>query len=332
MKKLVKYVVPLALLATTAFVAVPATSGASTRATANAASSKITIGYMNEIDGVPFVQIVKNSVLAAAKKAGVKVDVCNPNGDAQAAVSCAAQFKTEGVKGILNFQADAAAASRVCSAGPKVPVIAFDIVQKPCQTMFYGANNAYAGKLAGKALGQFSKKKFNCKIDAFMLMDDPAVGVVNNERMNGMLNGYKTVCGTPPNITYVNGGGATDPAIAPATDALTRLSGKHKILVVSLNDDMAIGAVKAAQSSNRLGDIYVGAQGGDPTSWPYLCGKQSFKHWEADTAYFPELYGSRTVPLLVDLIKGKKEPKTVYTNHKVITPANIKTIYPKACS
>jgi ABC-type sugar transport system substrate-binding protein len=63
-----------------------------------------------------------------------------------------------------------------------------------------------------------------------------------------------------------------------------------------------------------------------------LCGKQSFKHWVADTAYFPELYGTRTVPLLLDLIKGKKEPKTVYTNHKVITPSNIKSIYPKACS
>ncbi len=111
--------------------------------------------------------------------------------------------------------------------------------------------------------------------------------------------------------------------------SLTRLTGKHKILVVSLNDDMAIGAVKAAQASNRLGDIYVGAQGGDPTAWPYLCGKQSFKHWEADTAYFPELYGARTVPLLVNLIKGKKEPKMVFTNHKVITPANIKSIYPR---
>jgi ribose transport system substrate-binding protein len=198
MKKLLKYVLPLAVAVTaaTAFIVGPATAGAKVKA--HPASSKITIGYMNEIDGVPFVQIVKNSVLAAAKKAGVKVDVCNPNGDAQAAVNCAAQFKTEGVQGILNFQADAAAASRVCSAGPKVPVIAFDIVQKPCQTMFYGANNAYAGQLAGKALGKFSKKKFNCKIDAFMLMDDPAVGVVNGERMNGMLNGYKSVCGTPP--------------------------------------------------------------------------------------------------------------------------------------
>jgi ribose transport system substrate-binding protein len=332
MRKFAKYLGPLAVLAIAAGVAIPGIAGAKPQPTAHAAAKKIVIGYMNEIDGVPFVQIVKNSVLAAAKKAGVTVDVCNPNGDAQQAVNCAAQFKTEGVQGILNFQADAAAASRVCAAGPKVPVIAFDIVQKPCQTMFYGANNSLAGMLSGTALGQFAKKKFGCKIDAFMVMDDPAVGIVNNERMNGMINGYATVCGKPKNLIYVNGGGATDTAIQPATDTLTRLTGDHKILVVSLNDDMAIGAIKAAQSSNRLGDIWVAAQGADPTAWPYLCGKEPFKNWEADTAYFPELYGTRTVPLLLDLIAGKKEPATVYTNHKVVTPSNIKTVYPKACS
>ncbi|HEY2651371.1 MAG TPA: substrate-binding domain-containing protein [Solirubrobacteraceae bacterium] len=330
MRKLVKYLVPLAMVASMAIVAAPALAGANPAA--HAASKKITIGYMNEIDGVPFVQIVKNNVLAAAKKAGVTVDVCNPNGDAQQAVNCAAQFKTEGVQGILNFQADAAAAARVCAAGPKVPVIAFDIVQKPCQTVFYGANNSLAGKLSGAALGVFSKKKFGCKIDAFVVMDDPAVGVVNNERMNGMIHGYESVCsGKPANLTYVNGGGATSTAIAPASSALTRLTGDHKILVVSLNDDMAIGAIKAAQSAGRLGDIYVGAQGADPTAWPYLCGKQPFKNWEADTAYFPELYGNRTVPLLLKLIHGQKVPKIVYTQHKVVTPANIKSIYPNAC-
>jgi ribose transport system substrate-binding protein len=332
MRRLARYVVPLVVLGVVAAVAVAAAAGQSRGPEkAQAPNAKVTIGYMDEIEGVPFVQIVKNSVLAAAKKAGVKVDVCSPNGDAQAAVNCAAQFKAQGVQGILNFQANAAAAPRVCAAGPKVPVIAFDIHQPPCQTVFYGANNSLAGKLSGVALGQFAKKKFNCKVDAFVSMEAPAVGIVNFQRANGMLSGYKSVCGTPPNIIHVDGKGSTDASIQPATDTLTRLTGKHKILVVSLNDDMGIGMVKAAQSANRLGDIWVGAQGADPTSWPYLCGKEAFKNWEADTAYFPELYGNRTVPLLLSLIAGKKEPKVVYTNHKVVTPANIKSIYPKAC-
>ena len=293
---------------------------------------QIVIGYIDHIDAIPFVRLVRQSIQTVGTKEGAKVLVCYPNGDAQKAVNCASQFKAQHVDGIINFQPVEAAGPRVCAAGPKVPVIAIDIHQRPCETVFFGANNTAAGMLAGKALGVFSKAKFNCKIDAFVSMEAPAVGIVNTQRALGMLHGYQTVCpGTPPNYLRVDGKGTTDTSIQPATDTLTRLTGKHKILVVSLNDDMAIGMVKAAQSSSRLGDIWVAAQGADPTSWPYICGKQPFKQWEADTAYFPELYGSHVVPALISLIEGQPEPKVIYTDHRVVTPADIKTVYPNAC-
>jgi ribose transport system substrate-binding protein len=297
-----------------------------------AAKKQIVIGYIDHIDSIPFIRLVRNSIQTEGAKEGAKILVCYPNGDAQKAVNCAAQFKSQKVDGIINFQPVEAAGPRVCAAGPKVPVVAIDIHQRPCETVFFGANNTAAGMLAGRALGQYSKATFNCKIDAFVSMEAPAVGIVNTQRALGMLHGYQTVCpGNPPNYTRVDGKGTTDTSIQPATDTLTRLTGKHKILVVSLNDDMAIGAIKAAQSSGRLGDIYVAAQGADPTSWPYMCGKQPFKHWVADTAYFPELYGSHVVPIIISLIEGQPEPKIVYTNHRVVTPDNIKTIYPSAC-
>ena len=293
---------------------------------------QIVIGYIDHIDAIPFIRLVRQSIQTVGTKEGAKVLVCYPNGDAQKAVNCASQFKAQHVDGIINFQPVEAAGPRVCSAGPKVPVNAIDIHQRPCETVFFGANNTAAGMLAGKALGAFSKAKFSCKIDAFVSMEAPAVGIVNTQRALGMLHGYQSVCpGTPPNYIRVDGKGTTDTSIQPATDTLTRLTGKHKILVVSLNDDMAIGMIKAAQSSSRLGDIWVGAQGADPTSWPYICGKQPFKQWEADTAYFPELYGSHVVPTLISLIEGQPEPKVIYTDHLVVTPANIKTVYPNAC-
>ena len=122
-----------------------------------------------------------------------------------------------------------------------------------------------------------------------------------------------------------------DGTIQPFTDTLSRLPGKHHLLVVATNDDQSIGAVKAAQASSRLGDIYIGSQGADPTSWPYMCGKTPFKNWIDDTAYFPERYGDTVVPLLLSLIDGQKEPAFVYVNHRVVSPQNIKLIYPNAC-
>ena len=323
--------VKLAAFVAAAAVLAVATSAFAVSAT-GAVKKQIVIGYIDHIDSIPFVRLVRQSIQTEGAKEGAKVLVCYPNGDAQKAVNCASQFKAQHVDGIINFQPVEAAGPRVCAAGPKVPVIAIDIHQKPCETVFFGANNTAAGMLAGKALGQFVKAKFNCKIDAFVSMEAPAVGIVNTQRALGMLHGYQSECpGTPPNYIRVDGKGTTDTSIQPATDTLTRLTGKHTILVVSLNDDMAIGMVKAAQSSGRLNDIWVAAQGADPTSWPYICGKQPFKHWEADTAYFPELYGSHVVPTLISLIEGQPEPKVVYTNHRVVTPDNIKSIYPQAC-
>ena len=70
---------------------------------------------------------------------------------------------------------------------------------------------------------------------------------------------------------------------------------------------------------------------GDPTSWPSLCGKTPFKHWIADTGYFPEDYGKTIVPTLLSMIDGQTMPRNIYVAHRVITPSNIKDIYPNAC-
>jgi ribose transport system substrate-binding protein len=329
MTRLTKLLIPAIILATAAIGA--ATAGASGTKQSSAVAQQLTIGYINHIDAIPFIQLVRKSIEAEGSKAGAKVLVCNPNGDAQKAVDCANQFKARKVDGIINFNPVEAAGPRVCASGPKVPVIAIDIHQRPCETVFYGADNAGAGRLAGKALGDYAKAKFKCKVDAIVSMEAPAVGVVNTQRANGMISGFKSVCAAGAPVTRVDGKGATDPSIQPARDTLTRLTGKKRIMVISLNDDMAIGMIKAAESSNRLGDIYVAAQGGDPTSWPYMCGKKTFKNWVADTAYFPELYGSRVVPMLISLIQGQTQPKVVFTNHRVLTPSTIGATYPKAC-
>jgi ribose transport system substrate-binding protein len=295
-----------------------------------AQKAKIKIGYINLSDQLPFVVIVRKSIERAAKKNNVNLVECNSNLDAQKAINCAAQFKTQKVQGIANFQLDATAAPRVCAAGPNVPTVAIDIHQPPCEKVFFGANNSKAGRIAGAMLGTYAKSKWNCSVDGLLSVNAPTAGKVVVDRENGEIAGVKSKC---PNVkvTKVTTNATTDGTIQPFTDTLSRLPGAHRLLVVTTNDDQAIGAVKAAQSAGRLGDIYIGAQGGDPTAWPYICGKTTFKNWVGDTAYFPQKYGDRIIPVLINLIKGKKQPRFVYTNHQAITKANIKKVYPSAC-
>jgi ribose transport system substrate-binding protein len=313
-------------LVLTALAAVAGTASAHS----NAPVKKIKIGYINLSDQLPFVVLVRKGIEAAAKKAGVTLVECDSNLDAQKAINCAAQLKSQGVQGIANFQLDTKAAPRVCAAGPKVPVIAIDIHQPPCEKVFYGANNIQAGKLDGAALGAYAKKTFNCKVDGVLSVNSPTAGKVILDREKGELLGLSGIC-PGLKVTKVTTNATTDGTIQPFTDTLSRLPGLHKLLVVATNDDQANGAIKAAQSAGRLGDIYIGAQGGDPTSWPSLCGKTSFKHWIDDTGYFPEDYGATIVPTLLSMIDGQSEPRNIYVAHRVITPANIRNIYPQAC-
>jgi ribose transport system substrate-binding protein len=293
-------------------------------------AAPIKLGYISLGEQIPFVALVTKGLRKAAKANGVNLLVCDSQIDAQKAINCAAQFKTQGVKGIANFQLDATAGPRVCAAGPKVPVVAIDIHQQPCETVFYGADNFNAGKLEGTALGTFAKTKWQCKIDALLSVNAPTAGKVVVLREAGAIAGVKKACPGVQVIKVVTKA-TTDSTIQPFTDTLSRLPGKNHLLVTATNDDQTIGAIKAAQAVGRLGDIYSGSQGADPTSWPYLCGKTPFKHWVADVAYFPERYGDTVIPLLLSLIDGQAKPKQVFVNHRVVTPANLTTIYPAAC-
>jgi ribose transport system substrate-binding protein len=314
-------------------VSVVLVSGAGARTDGSArpaAAPKIKIGYINLSDQLPFVVLVRKSLERAAKANGVTLVTCDSNLDAQKAINCAAQLKSQNVQGIANFQLDSKAAPRVCAAGPKVPTVAIDIHQTPCEKVFYGANNFQAGKLSGTNLGKYAKAKWGCKADALLSLNSPAAGKVVVDRENGSLAGVKSQC---PNIEVikVTTNATTDGTIQPFTDTLSRLPGKSRLLVVATNDDQSNGAIKAAQSAGRLNDIYIGSQGGDPTSWPALCGKTAFKNWIGDTGYFPERYGDTVIPILLSLIDGQAQPRTVYINHRVITPQNIRSVYPNAC-
>lgn len=285
------------------------------------------LGYLNygENNGA-FIDAVEASIVKEAKIAGATLENCDSHGTAEAAVACARIFKLEHVQAYLNFQPVAAAAPAVCAAGPKVPVIAIDIHQPPCETAFTGTNNAYAGWLGGVGVGNYFKSHFDCKYDAFVSLGDAAVGPVNGQRMGGYLDGFESVCGTVPSSKLINvaNSGIADPTIPVFTDILTRLPSAHHIIAVGINDESVEGAIDAARTANRLSDIYVSGQGLDNSAY---CLDKTFSHWMGDTAYFPEHYGLVGVPYLIKLAKGQSVPKLLYVHDEWVNAANIAQYY-----
>jgi ribose transport system substrate-binding protein len=287
------------------------------------------LGYISLGESVPFVRLVSNGIKAQAKRAGAQLVFCDSALDAAKALDCAKTFKTQGVQGYLNFDVFQNASASICKAGPQVPVIAIDIHQKPCERAFMGANNLYAGYIAGKAVGQYFKRHFNCKYDTYVSLESSAAGVVNDQRMGGYRQGFTSVCGTIHNLKKIDGADRIDPARTKFADALTALPSQHHIIVVSINDDGIEGALAAAKTSGRVNDLYVSGQGADPSAW---CLIKNNKQWVADSAYFPEKYGMIGIPYLIKIVKGQTIPKQLYVPHVLITGANITRYYkPKNC-
>ena len=282
------------------------------------------IGYISLGESIPFVRLVSNSIKRQARIAGARLIFCDSQIDAAKAIDCAKNFKTQRVDGILNFQAFADAAPEICRAGPDVPVIAIDIHQKPCETAFMGANNERAGEIAGRAMGGYFKEQFDCEYDAVLSLESPQVGEVNTQRTGGYLKGFEAVCGKIENLKRLGIGGTIEAARKQVTDALTALPGAERIVVMSLNDDMALGAIAAARSAGRKDDLYIAGQGADPTSW---CRIKNDERWVADSAYFPERYGEILIPNIVRAIKGEKIQKLLYVPHTAITAETIDDHY-----
>jgi ribose transport system substrate-binding protein len=287
------------------------------------------LGYISLGESVPFVRLVSNGIKEQAKLAGAQLVFCDSALDAAKALDCAKNFKTQGVQGYLNFDVFQNASAGICKAGPQVPVIAIDIHQKPCEKAFMGANNLYAGYIAGAAVGKYFKSHFSCKYDTFVSLESSAAGIVNDQRLGGYRQGFTSVCGKIHSLKKIDGADRIDPARTKFADALTALPGQHHIIVVSINDDGIEGALAAAKTAGRVDDLYVSGQGADPSAW---CLITNNKQWIADAAYFPEKYGLIGIPYLIKLVKGQTVPKELYVPHVIITAKNITKYYkPKNC-
>jgi ribose transport system substrate-binding protein len=284
------------------------------------------VGYISLGDSIPFVKLVSDDIKAQAEAAGLELLFCDSEIDAAKALECARTFNTQGVQGIINFQLDEKAAPQICEAGPDVPVVAVDIHQEPCESTFMGADNRYAGELAGTNLGQYFQDNFSCEVDALVSLESPGAGAVNEARAGGAIDGFQSVCGELPadKLIRVDGGQNIDGGREKFADILTSLGGAERIAVVSLNDDMLLGAFAAATSQGREDQVFGVAQGADPSSWDAI---QNNPNWIGDTAYFPERYGTIAVPAIIGLMKGQDVPAELFTQHAFITADNFAEYY-----
>ena len=284
------------------------------------------IGYISLGDSIPFVKLVSDNIKEQAEIAGVDLVFCDSQVDDAEALQCAQQMAVQEVQGVINFQLNESISPEICAAYGDVPTVAIDIHQAPCEVSFFGADNRVAGFVAGEAVGQYFAENFDCAYDQVVTLETVGAGVVNEDRTLGAVEGFASVCGDVPDdqLQRIDVGGTTDMALERITNVLPTIPPGGRLVVLSLNDDMALGALAAARTAGREGELFIGAQGADPTSWPEIaCNEQ----WIADTAYFPERYGRTSIPAMIDILNGEAVPAELFTPHQAVTADNIFDLY-----
>jgi ribose transport system substrate-binding protein len=306
----------------------PASSAPVSEAPPSTAPTAMKVGYISLGEAIPFVSLVTNSIKdEAAKVPGLEIVVCDSEIDAAKALACAQNLKVQKVQAVLNFQLFEDSSPEVCTAYGGLPTIAIDIHQAPCEVAFMGADNTLAGTLAGKTVGDALKAENDCAYTAVVTLDTKGAGATTLARMNGMIAGFEEACGKidPAKFKSIDVGGTTDLALEKFGNQLSAIKPGGIIAILSLNDDMSLGAFAAARTAGRDSELRLAGQGADPTSWKEIACNPN---WLGDTAYFPERYGTILVPAVVDLLNGKTIEKNLFTKHELVTKDNVRTLYP----
>ena len=145
--------------------------------------------------------------------------------------------------------------------------------------------------------------------------------------MAGAIDGFEAICGPIPDDRlhpFDVGGTSFADEIMTTFLRSSPKGGTH--VVLGVNDDTALGALRAARALGREDEVLVAGQGTDPSILLTIaCDPQMI----ADVAYFPERYGRTFIPAMIDILDGREVPNELHTQNVVADATNIRELYPE---
>lgn len=300
----------------------PASGAASTR--------RYRIGFGNLADEqMMFARQVRRSLERAARRlANVELLIRDNNLNAQAAVANADWFINHGVDLVIEYQIDVQAGNVVMHKfnQANIPVIAVDIPM-PGAT-FYGADNYWAGYIAGEALGNWVKRHWAGKLDLLLKLEASKAGPVVGARLQGQQNALEAAIGrlNPDQIISIDGPVSMGEIEPVMTGLVSALSAEARVAIIAINDDTALGALSVFQKAGRLDQVVAVGQGADRLGRDAL--RRSDLPFLGSTRYAPESYGDYLLDLALKILRGEPVPPAVYNQHDFITRENVDRYYP----
>ena len=289
------------------------------------------IGFANLTEDIVFTQLVREGIVSAAESMGnIELVLADNRLDGATALSNTENFITQGVDGIIHFQTDEAFGNVIMARARSngIPVMAIDIPMPGA--VFFGADNYFAGQLAGEALGSWVNDNWDGEANAMLMLELPQSGPIPAARMQGMLEGFQNAVSTPladDAIFRLDSKNTQEEAFRVVSDTLPAIPDATKIVAVTINDGTALGTIAAAEAAGRADQIMVVGQGADPSGQEAMITDGS--RYLGATGYFPENYGDKLLPSMIDILECRPVAPSIYVDHVFITAENLCEFYPE---
>lgn len=240
----------------------------------------------------------------------------------------AERFIRERVNLVIEYQIGEEVGAMIAQAyrDAHIPVIAVNNPQ-PGAT-YFGANNYEAGLLGGRHLGKWARTQWHGEVDEIVMLELRRAGVVPKTRLAGMVHGIREVLGPASEkipVVYLDGDGSFEASWQVVRKHL-RTQRSARTLVGAMNDNSALGSLRAFEEAGRLDQCAVLGQNGSPEARQEL--RKDNSRLIGSVAYFPEKYGEGLVRLALDLLNRRFVAPAVLTQHQLLTAQNVDHIYP----
>jgi ribose transport system substrate-binding protein len=285
-------------------------------------------GFANLQRNIAFCVKVEQGMKANCEAAGIRLLIADNRLDGATALANAESFLQREVDFVIEFQTDANFGATIMRQMQTADtrVIAIDIPM-PGAT-FFGANNPRSGFMGGSYLAQAAITKFGLAkvITGYLVVGDlPQSGAIPAMRTGGQIAGFlASVDGfSPGHVIKIDSKNTLEESFTQMTNVLGRIPTGVPILVTAINDQSAIGMLRAVKQARREADLLVVGMGADEVQT--LASEPAFI---ASVGYFPERYGNYIIPLALMELAGKKPPAAVLVHHVMVTKANVCQFYP----
>lgn len=304
---------------------------ADTAASCPTAKDSYKIGFANLTEDIEFTKLVRQGMEKGAAEAGnVELVFADNKLDGAIALANAENFIAQGVDGVVEFQTDEAFGNVIMSKfrEKNIPVMAIDIPM-PGAT-FFGADNYYAGQLAGEAAAEYVKNNWDGQADAILMLELPQSGPVPAARMQGMLDAFQANVPNPvPDdmVFHLDSKNTQEESFNVVSDTLPGIPDAKRVVAMSINDGTGLGVVAAFEAAGRADQVIVVGQNADPSGQEEMV-KENSRYLGA-TAYFPENYGLKIIPAMLDILECRPVEPSIYVDHVFISADNICDYYPE---